>query len=75
MSLHMADAGRKADPIQMVDYAAFIDMKWNDIVIFVCKMLEVYSVSELWGMDFSRFLRLVKKAEDILDQKKAAQGG
>jgi hypothetical protein len=59
----------------MVDYAAFIDLKWQDIVIFVCKMLEVYTVSELWGMDIVRFQLLVRKAEDILEEKKKQQMG
>ena len=59
----------------MVDFAAFMDSKWNDIVIFVCKMLDVYSVSELWAMDIARFTGLVHKAEQILsDKKKAAMG-
>ena len=56
----------------MVDYAAFMDSKWNDIVIFVCKMLEVYTVTELWGMDIVRFTGLVHKAEQILKAKKMA---
>lgn len=57
----------------MIDYAAFVDLKWQDIVIFVCKMLEVYTVSELWGMDIVRFQLLVKKAEQILEDRKQAQ--
>jgi hypothetical protein len=52
-----------------------MDSKWNDIVIFVCKMLEVYSVSELWGMDIVRFTGLVHKAEEILIAKKAEMKG
>ena len=71
----MADMGRPVPIIQMVDFAAFMDSKWNDIVIFVCKMLEVYSVSELWGMDIVRFTGLVHKSEEILEAKKAAAKG
>ena len=59
----------------MVDFAAFMDSKWNDIVIFVCKMLEVYAVSELWAMDIVRFTGLVHKAEEILIAKKSAMKG
>jgi hypothetical protein len=71
----MADAGRKVETIPMVDFAAFMDSKWNDMVIFVCKMLEVYSVSELWAMDIVRFTGLVHKAEQILKEKKKAAMG
>ena len=71
----MADAGKPVPVIQMVDFAAFMDSKWNDIVIFVCKMLEVYAVSELWAMDIVRFTGLVHKAEEILIAKKAAMNG
>jgi len=68
----MADNGKQPAPILLVDFAAFMDSKWNDIVIFVCKMLEVYSVSELWAMDIVRFTGLVSKAEQIYAAKKAA---
>jgi len=71
----MADAGKPVPVIQMVDFAAFMDSKWNDIVIFVCKMLEVYAVSELWAMDIVRFTGLVHKAEEILIAKKATMKG
>jgi len=71
----MADAGKPVPIIQMIDFAAFMDSKWNDIVIFVCKMLEVYAVSELWAMDIVRFTGLVHKAGEILEAKKAAAKG
>lgn len=63
--------GRPVPVIQMIDFAAFMDSKWNDIVIFVCKMIEVYSISELWEMDIIRFTQLVHKSEKILMDKKA----
>jgi hypothetical protein len=72
----LADNGKPVPSIPFVDYAAFIDSQWHDVVLFVCKMLEVYSMSELWGTDIVKFTKLVHKAEQILkDKQKAAMSG
>lgn len=61
----MADAGREVKPIPMIDYAAFIDTRWHDVVLWVCKLLESYTMTELWQMDIVRFSKLTAKAESI----------
>ncbi len=63
----------KVTAIPMVDYAAFIDSKWHEIVIFVCKMLDTYTMTELWSMDVIRFHKLVAKAEQIQSERQKAE--
>lgn len=53
----------------MIDYAAWMENYWNDLVLSVCKALEVYSMNELWSIDIARFIKLTQKAEQIIKNK------
>lgn len=57
----------------MVDYAAFVDTKWHDTVLWVQRMLESYTMTELWGMEIVRFMKLVQKSAHIQAQRMKEQ--
>jgi len=65
----MADNKRQVEPIPMVDFAAFMDSRWHEIVLWVCKMLETYTMTELWNMEIVRFTSLTHKAEQLQHQR------
>jgi hypothetical protein len=66
----MHDAGMPTNPVPLIDYAAFIDSEWHDIILFVCKMLETYTMTELFSLSIIRFMKLTFKAEQIMRDKK-----
>jgi hypothetical protein len=52
-------------PIPLIDYAAFIDSRWHDLVLWVCNLLDAYTMTELWRLDIVKFTKLTAKAEGI----------
>lgn len=56
--------------IPIIDYCAFIDSQWNKTVLWVCEMIEKYTMSELWQMDIVRFTKLTFEARSIQAEKR-----
>lgn len=49
-----------------------MDNRWHEMVLWVCRTLEAYTMTELWAADISVFMRLVQRAEALQAAKMAA---